>query len=419
MWKSCLQKCIRRGLVFSALRIGKEMWYRDPVDLVRRLMIIIIEDSILHPAYPFLAWLLLLSSAITDRTFALCLHHYGNILFQIINEITTTNVRDDPSVWDKELQYYENLIHKLSSAPVTKTTSTTEGNITKKQKIDTPILSVVSSPQPVWKPIPWITKDYELYRTADDNLSSTYGIYIKALLIRKRFGGMTFDTHMLQQASCLWYYRFWCDNNFQYFPADLQTDYTVFRSRTLAFKYNSLSWLDLLHQVHQRVIPNRRNSNDSTYFYSTPFMNFNSIPKVTRKDIPLQGIDFHCSNMYEFIMDVINNKYTQSTFPLSPSADSYSLSTFRSILTKIYEKINQSSTAQMEKYLYTMIWNYRSSLNHRQVLNDLSPPSSILTTSTTLSASSSSSEDDMHNYYTRLEPFIDAFSETIIQQRFR
>lgn len=49
MLKSALQKSIRRRKLAESLRIACLAMQRDVQDLIRRLSIIILEDSLLHP----------------------------------------------------------------------------------------------------------------------------------------------------------------------------------------------------------------------------------------------------------------------------------------------------------------------------------------------------------------------------------
>jgi hypothetical protein len=53
--KSALQKSVRRGEVDKALSCSKSLIDKDPKGCLRRLMVIILEDSMLHPDYAKLA----------------------------------------------------------------------------------------------------------------------------------------------------------------------------------------------------------------------------------------------------------------------------------------------------------------------------------------------------------------------------
>jgi hypothetical protein len=56
--KSILQKNVRRGRAEAAVRCAAELGLKSWEDLVRRVSIIALEDSMLHPALPLLTWLM-------------------------------------------------------------------------------------------------------------------------------------------------------------------------------------------------------------------------------------------------------------------------------------------------------------------------------------------------------------------------
>uniref|UniRef100_A0A7S2GEI3 Uncharacterized protein n=1 Tax=Octactis speculum TaxID=3111310 RepID=A0A7S2GEI3_9STRA len=60
--KSILQKNIRRGFSAAAARVSFELACVDWSQLIRRLVVIMVEDSVPHPAAPLLVWLLLADS---------------------------------------------------------------------------------------------------------------------------------------------------------------------------------------------------------------------------------------------------------------------------------------------------------------------------------------------------------------------
>lgn len=55
--KSAIQKSVRRGHAEAACTAALALWRLSPVDLVRRILVIPIEDVCVHPALPVLAWL--------------------------------------------------------------------------------------------------------------------------------------------------------------------------------------------------------------------------------------------------------------------------------------------------------------------------------------------------------------------------
>lgn len=62
--KSCLQKSIRRRAPLPAVRVALELADRAWGDFVRRLPIIVLEDSTLHPDFGLLVWLMVADSKV-------------------------------------------------------------------------------------------------------------------------------------------------------------------------------------------------------------------------------------------------------------------------------------------------------------------------------------------------------------------
>ena len=59
-----LQKSIRRRRPLPSVRIAMELWDKAPGELLRRLSIISLEDSTLHPDLPLLTWLMVAQSKV-------------------------------------------------------------------------------------------------------------------------------------------------------------------------------------------------------------------------------------------------------------------------------------------------------------------------------------------------------------------
>lgn len=62
--KSILQKSIRRRRPFPSVRVAMELIDKALGELLRRLPIIILEDSTLHPDFPLLVWLMVAESKV-------------------------------------------------------------------------------------------------------------------------------------------------------------------------------------------------------------------------------------------------------------------------------------------------------------------------------------------------------------------
>lgn len=66
--KSVLQKSIRRRRPLPATRVAMELADKAMGELLRRLPIIILEDSTLHPDFPLICWLMAADSKVSDAS---------------------------------------------------------------------------------------------------------------------------------------------------------------------------------------------------------------------------------------------------------------------------------------------------------------------------------------------------------------
>ena len=101
-FQSLLQKAVRRRMIRETERIAAEFFARDSFAAVRRAMIIILEDSVLHPAYPVLCWMFLALSQVknggdvfTPSDEILSLFAY------IMGEVASSSLRD--TAWSNEI----------------------------------------------------------------------------------------------------------------------------------------------------------------------------------------------------------------------------------------------------------------------------------------------------------------------------
>ena len=154
--KSHLQKSIRLKKFSLAIQTTKHLLDIDPIQLLRRLSIIIIEDAFMNKYYSTLIWLMV---AISSNKIKLQLHHIEFIL---------------------------GLVHLTCQSSHTETYSTP------------PEITELSNEK--------------LAKLIDDQSKNIKNKYqhanIQALLIRASYGGMTGDTRMLLNAAYVWVERF-------------------------------------------------------------------------------------------------------------------------------------------------------------------------------------------------------------------
>jgi hypothetical protein len=100
--KSLLQKSVRLGRADSAVRIAKLLMQINFTDFVRRLLIIMVEDAILHPAFPWLLWLMMADS----KSFVPSLTHLNTCL-QIVHQVASVKFHDEMPCDDNIGDLYE------------------------------------------------------------------------------------------------------------------------------------------------------------------------------------------------------------------------------------------------------------------------------------------------------------------------
>ena len=151
--KSAIQKSIRRGETRRALKCSAELMRRSRhekgggknqfLDLVRRVIIIAIEDVVLHPDLPVLAWIM----AACSKGFRASEVHFHFVL-RVVRDLANSTYRE-PCIRDDEDEEvrrgsYEEIDHEISK------------------------------------------------------------LLVRSLLLRKEFGGMKGDMRMLENAARVW-----------------------------------------------------------------------------------------------------------------------------------------------------------------------------------------------------------------------
>lgn len=87
--KSCLQKAVRRMKSDTAVRMANTMLAQNPGELLRRLPVIVIEDSFLHPLYPVLVWLMMAHS----KGYALS-EQDATLVLSVVRQVSDGRYRD-------------------------------------------------------------------------------------------------------------------------------------------------------------------------------------------------------------------------------------------------------------------------------------------------------------------------------------
>jgi hypothetical protein len=150
--KSHLQKCVRRNAVQRALSTTLHLWRLAPVELLRRVAIIAIEDVHLTSAYPTLVWLMCAAS----KNVPLDMNRVCSWLLGMVAQLASSS-------------FLDHAIYKGRSAPAL------------------PQASLAAAARV--REVGWRSCLY-------------------AMLVRRAFGGMEGDCNMLENCTLAWSQRF-------------------------------------------------------------------------------------------------------------------------------------------------------------------------------------------------------------------
>jgi hypothetical protein len=232
-------------------RAGYALARQDFSDFIRRLPIIIIEDSILHPHFPFLIWLMVAQSR---PGFHPCGAHLGMCL-RILWEIAAIPWKDTLEI------------------------SLEDSNETKK-------IWETTEPESLWR-----------------NLGMFEKSLIKSILIRGAYGGRKFffysklrlcslypgmggDIQMLKKAAILWSLRFQGKAGSVPFENiwDINRKKNYETTGTEAEANNFSPWAEFLLKIYSSVKSN---------------FDWFDVGPMNADDVCLSAIDFHCSSIVQ------------------------------------------------------------------------------------------------------------------------
>jgi len=192
--KSILQKSVRRRRPLPAVRVAMELMDKATGEILRRLPIIILEDSSLHPDFPLLVWTMVAESK--DYV----------VPPQLITRIMCT-------------------VYEMASCPWTDYIHDDEANHMKSSE---PILLSSSIP---------------ICEAFNAKKSDECEVLIRSILLRAEYGGMTGDMKMLHDYSRLWKERF-VQNNV---PLEV-----IQRAKPNKNSQDQVFWIDIPTAIHQR-----------------------------------------------------------------------------------------------------------------------------------------------------------------------
>ncbi|KAJ3426561.1 hypothetical protein M0812_26127 [Anaeramoeba flamelloides] len=250
--KSSIQKCVRRRLAESVVRLSVQMMVQDFDSFIRRLPIILVEDSVLdHCGYSFLVWMMVATCNGWKPTRAQILR-----ILEITYLAALSGYHDHLNFeWDQ----------KFIQALIVKQLTNDEEEIEKEKntKENDPIESK------------W-------------TLNSQQQTLVGTLLIRAAYGGMEGDQNMLMGAIVTWYNRL---KNYQ------ESWYKFLGSQySLGCSERILSIIPLFPeetQIQNKLCPNSSDTKLQTNLISSNGkIAFKKI--LTPWDKFKEAIDYHC-----------------------------------------------------------------------------------------------------------------------------
>ncbi|KAK1740411.1 hypothetical protein QTG54_008506 [Skeletonema marinoi] len=306
--KSCLQKSIRRRAPLPAVRVAMELADKSWTDLIRRLPIIILEDSTLHPDFSLLVWLMIADS----KGFVPSKELIVRVL-QIVFEMASCP-------WQDEIAEHSN-DDCSSGSPM-------------KDRIDSgsdddskPTSFSLSSSSSTLFP----TQQHKEQTTANSLEITT----IRAMLLRAQYGGMKCDVDMLHSFSKIWLQRF---NSVYAMP-------TTITSTSALSTNDDLNWNCIPSLIHAKA------RQESQRLVTMSMVNTPGVVALTTNDVCPAGIDFHCSQVVEHLLSR-PDVYSSLCERLNPLLPPKSVTNRDWITSKVK----------------TLIWNYSSGINRRRSL---------------------------------------------------
>lgn len=236
--KSILQKAIRRRKPLPAVRVAMELADKSLGDLLRRLPIIILEDSTLHPSFPLLVWLMAAHAKDFEPNKFLL-----SKIFCAVYEIASCPWQD----------HLKNLA---------------TGAIESKQLDRTADVTFDSYHKP-----------------GIDHLLEDHDVYLWSMLLRVRYGGMRGDMEMLSSYINLWSSRF---------KNDTSLPKTVLKRMSSEKDDTTLRWSTVPTMIHQNAA-----RQSSTKISS---MIDKRVCALVLGDITTEGVDFHCSSVLDDVL---------------------------------------------------------------------------------------------------------------------
>ena len=326
--KSILQKSIRRRKPLPAVRVAMELADKALGELLRRLPVIMFEDSYLHPDIHLLIWIMMAYTKDYQPPSKVMIR-----IFQIIYEIAACQ-------WSDPLPMIRNSTESAAQ--------------------EVTLTSLFNRHSNEINPAATTTKESETASSSFDDGTT----YIWSILVRAEYGGLKCDIEMLHQYAKLWSDRFssvYQQNIHETIVQQLAPCSTTKDPSTEKLSTdNQLLWCNVPTYLHQK---SREQGLDRVLALCN-----HGVDRLLFDDICIEGIDYHCSGIIntlmsdEYLCDICFDLMTLAEASLQPIETTTNLESMSSATH------NQDRRNNLEFILKLVIWNFSSNVNHRRPL---------------------------------------------------
>ena len=395
--KSIFQKSIRRKKPIPSIKVGAELMDKSFGDFIRRLPIIILEDSTYHPKFPFLIWLLMASSKEYVPTFRI-----KKYILTIIYEVASCRYQDLPQRLPSLSSTHGNNENNNNNNNNMNCT----GNTNTRRHPKHPLTLSYLHNKCIARGCTQITDDdFCTGTTTGVTMQHNDELIVWAILVRAKYGGMNGDIKMLHRFAHSWYDRFFLYDytnpsnfiTFHQLKQQLLLSNTNTNKDTDANNITNDSndeqnllvegWKYVPTYVHKSASKqsmeriNQRFDNNNNYSAATTTSSCNSygLPSstgflfscLTKSDVTREGIDFHVSNILDKVF-LNNNEFVQELccnnnelFSLQKH-NTFSSSVSPSSASPLSpNQQQQHRRSLLEGVLKHCMWKYSAGVNHR------------------------------------------------------
>jgi len=294
--KSMLQKSIRRRRPLPSVRVAMELIDKAALgDLLRRLIVIILEDSTLHPDLPLVVWSMMAHSK----------HLFGTPENETAEAVTPARIALRQALQVRTLR----IIYQVASCPYQDHGNSSSGkggdvNSISQPSLSGPFLNLPPTDQAPSKDITDATTTEDEPQSAQQQIrrrQEQLQLCIWAMLVRAAYGGMACDVQMLQKYAQDWHSRLLYP---QQYPLPAQFQNIVGDWSSLPCHVHAMGKEQSLIRIPSASVV---------------------LDRLCLADVCKEGIDFHCSNLVEHlckdisVLTALRECQTNTTMTATPT----------------------------------------------------------------------------------------------------